>query len=338
MRGGAIPSAPVPEPKRKTDHPAIAEAKRVLEVEAAAILGLVDHLDDTFVNVVELINASQGRVVTMGLGKSGIICKKISATLASTGTPSFFLHPAEAIHGDLGMVVRGDVVLAISNSGETEELVRLLPSIKRIGAEIVAITGNASSSLAKGADHHLSAAISKEACPLGLAPTASTTATLALGDALAMALLLRKGFKEEDFAFLHPGGKLGKRFLRVRDLMHSGDDVPIVKTSTSMHDVIYEMSKKGFGITAVVDDRGRLRGVISDGDLRRLLQNDEQALRGTAGDSIKGKPVTISAEELASAALQMMEQRKITSLFIEDGDERVQGIIHLHDLWGLELF
>lgn len=328
----------MPEPKRKADHPAIAEAKRVLEVEAAAILGLVDHLDDTFVNVVELINASQGRVVTMGLGKSGIICKKVSATLASTGTPSFFLHPAEAIHGDLGMIVRGDVVLAISNSGETEELVRLLPSIKRIGAEIVAITGNAQSTLAKGADHHLSAAISREACPLGLAPTASTTATLALGDALAMALLLRKGFKEEDFAFLHPGGKLGKRFLRVHDLMHSGADVPVVKRTTSMHDVIYEMSKKGFGITAVVDDRERLQGVISDGDLRRLLQNDEEILRKTAGEAIKGKPVTIAADELASAALQIMEQRKITSLFIVDDSERVQGIIHLHDLWGLELF
>lgn len=320
------------------DHPAIAEAKRVLEVEAAAILGLVNHLDDTFVDVVEAINASTGRVVTMGLGKSGIICKKVSATLASTGTPSFFLHPAEAIHGDLGMVVRGDVVLAISNSGETEELVRLLPSVKRIGARIVAITGNPSSTLAKGADFHLSAAISKEACPLGLAPTASTTATLALGDALAMALLLRKGFKEEDFAFLHPGGKLGKRFLRVRDLMHSGADTPIVNMTTSMHDVIYEMSKKGFGITAVVDEQNRLRGVISDGDLRRLLQKDEAILRKSAADSIKGKPVTISGDELASAALEIMEQRKITSLFIVDDDERVQGIIHLHDLWGLELF
>src|SRR5438552_1967985 len=232
------------------DHPSLAEAKRVLEGEAAAILGLVDHLDESFVDVVELINGSNGRVITMGLGKSGIICKKVSATLASTGTPSFFLHPAEAIHGDLGMIVRGDIVLAISNSGETEELLRLLPSIKRIGAEIVAITGNPQSSLAKGADFHLSAAISKEACPLGLAPTASTTATLALGDALAMALLMRKGFKEEDFAFLHPGGELGKRFLRVRDLMHTGDAVPVVNESTVMHDVIYEMSKKGFGITA----------------------------------------------------------------------------------------
>ncbi|HEX8169519.1 MAG TPA: KpsF/GutQ family sugar-phosphate isomerase [Thermoanaerobaculia bacterium] len=319
-------------------HPAIAEARRVLEVESAAILGVIDHLDDHFIDAVELIAATTGRVVTMGVGKSGIICKKISATLASTGTPSFFMHPTEAIHGDLGMLVRGDVVLAISNSGETEELIRLLPSVKRIGASIVAITGNAASTLARGADHHLSAAISKEACPLGLAPTASTTATLALGDALAMALLVRRGFREEDFAILHPGGKLGKRFLRVRDLMHHGDEVPLVRTSTGMHDVVYEMSKKGFGIAAVIGDDGTLRGVISDGDLRRLLEHDEQILRKTAGDCMKVNPLTIAAGELASAALQMMEQRKITSLFIADEERRVEGIIHIHDLWGLELF
>jgi arabinose-5-phosphate isomerase len=328
-------SAAVRVPK---DHPAIAEAKRVLEVEAAAILGLIDHLDSTFSDVVELINGSNGRVITMGLGKSGIICKKISATLASTGTPSFFLHPAEAIHGDLGMIVKGDVVLTVTNSGETEELVRLLPSIKRIGAEIVAITGNPASTMAKGADYHLSAAISKEACPLGLAPTASTTATLALGDALAMALLVRKGFKEEDFAFLHPGGKLGKRFLRVRDLMHAGDQVPMVDEKTPMHDAIYEMSKKGFGITAVTRGDRVLRGVISDGDLRRLLQRDEEILKKTAGDCMKPNPVTIDGNQLASVALQMLEQRKITSLFIADADRRVEGLIHLHDLWGLELF
>lgn len=320
------------------DHPAIAEAKRVLEVEAAAIVGLIDHLDDTFVQVVELINACSGRVISMGLGKSGIICKKISATLASTGTPSFFLHPAEAIHGDLGMIVRGDVVLAVSNSGETEELVRLLPSIKRIGAELVAITGNPASTIAKGADYHLNASISKEACPLGLAPTASTTAVLALGDALAMALLRRKGFKEEDFAFLHPGGKLGKRFLRVRDLMHGGEQVPIVDIAAPMHDAIYEMSKKSFGITAVVRGDRVLQGVISDGDLRRLLQRDENIIRKTAGECMTRNPATIDGNELASAALQVLEQRKITSLFITDSDGRVEGLIHLHDLWGLELF
>ena len=321
-----------------SDHPTLVEARRVLEVEAAAILGLVAHLDDTFVGAVERINETTGRVVTMGVGKSGIICRKISATLASTGTPSFFMHPTEAIHGDLGMLVNGDIVLAISNSGETEELLRILPSVKRVGADIVAITGNPNSTLAKAADFHLSAAISKEACPLGLAPTASTTATLALGDALAMALLVRKGFKEEDFAFLHPGGRLGKKFLRVRDLMHKGDDVPIVGPTTSMHDVIYEMSKKGFGITAVTDDDRVLLGVISDGDLRRLLQNDESLLKKTARESMKPNPATIDSRELASAALQLMEEKKITSLFSVDEARRVDGIIHLHDLWGLELF
>ncbi len=325
-----------PEPSPH-EHPSLVEARRVLEVEAAAILSVIKHLDDTFVNVVEMLYSSGGRVVTMGLGKSGIICKKISATMASTGTPSFFLHPTEAIHGDLGMIVRGDTVLAISNSGETEELIRILPSLKRIGAEIVSITGNPASTLAKASDHHISAAIPKEACPLGLAPTASTTATLALGDALAMALLLRKGFKEEDFAVLHPGGKLGKRFLRVRDLMHTGNAVPVVESTATMNDTIYEMSKKGFGITAVVE-QGKLAGVISDGDLRRLLQKDERLLRKTAGDSMKRNPLTIADSELASAALQIMEERKVTSLFVADEARHVQGIIHIHDLWGLELF
>lgn len=326
--------APIDEPF----HPAIAEARRVLEVEAAAILGVIEHLDRHFIDAVELVAQSNGRVVTMGVGKSGIICKKISATLASTGTPSFFMHPTEAIHGDLGMLVRGDIVLAISNSGETEELVRLLPSIKRVGAEIIAITGNPTSTLARVADHHLNASISKEACPLGLAPTASTTATLALGDAFAMALLVRRGFREEDFGFLHPGGKLGKRFLRVRELMHHGDDVPLVRENTGMRDVIYEMSRKGFGIAAVTDERGVMQGVISDGDLRRLLAHDDLVVRKTAAESMKRDPVTISGDELASAALQIMEERKITSLFIVDDAQRVEGIIHIHDLWGLELF
>jgi arabinose-5-phosphate isomerase len=316
----------------------IAEARRVLEVEAAAILGLVDSLDDSFTTAVELICHSTGRVVTMGMGKSGIICKKISATLASTGTPSHFLHPAEAIHGDLGVVVPGDVVLAVSNSGETEEIVRLLESIKRIGAKLISITGNPASTLARHSDAHLSAAISREACPLGLAPTASTTASLAMGDALAMALLVRKGFRDEDFARLHPGGKLGKRFLRVRDLMHTGAEIPRVLLGASMRDVIWEMSDKGFGITAVTGEDGGLEGVISDGDLRRLLERDHDVIRRSAGESMKANPVTIDADELASAALEMMESRKITSLFIADDAGKVAGIIHLHDLWGLELF
>jgi len=324
--------------RNASDPPAIAEAKRVLEVEAAAILGLIDHLDQTFVDVVEAINASRGRVITMGLGKSGIICKKISATLASTGTPSFFLHPAEAIHGDLGMIVRGDVVLAVSNSGESEEILRVLESIKRIGASLIAITGNPASTIARNADHHISAAIPKEACPLGLAPTASTTATLALGDALAMALLIRKGFREQDFAALHPGGKLGKRFLRVRDLMHAGDQLPLVRPDTPMRDVIYEMSRKGFGIAAVAEANGTLRGVISDGDLRRLLQHDGQVLTRSAAESMKGAPVTIDPDALASSALERMEQRKITSLLVVDDSSRVEGLVHIHDLWGLELF
>ncbi|MFA6955498.1 MAG: KpsF/GutQ family sugar-phosphate isomerase [Thermoanaerobaculia bacterium] len=321
-----------------TNNPSIREARRVFEVEAAAIMGLNDHLGEEFVAAVELIRTAKGRVVSMGMGKSGIICRKISATLASTGTPSFFLHPAEAVHGDLGMVVAGDVVLAVSFSGEAEEIVRLLDPIKRLGAKLIAITGKPSSTLARNADIHLSAAIREEACPLGLAPTASTTATLALGDALAMALLVSKGFREEDFAILHPGGKLGKRFLRVRDLMHAGDAIPLVKFDTPMRDVIYEMSKKGFGIAAVANADGSLRGVISDGDLRRLIERDEAILQRTGGECCNTNPLLISADELASAALQVMEERKITSLFILGEGRRVEGILHLHDLWGLELF
>ncbi|MGZ5382116.1 MAG: KpsF/GutQ family sugar-phosphate isomerase, partial [Thermoanaerobaculia bacterium] len=226
----------------------------------------------------------------------------------------------------------------ISNSGETEEIARLVPAGKRLGATIVAITGNPASGLARSADFHISAAISREACPLGLAPTASTTATLALGDALAMALLGKKGFREEDFASLHPGGKLGKRFLKVCDLMHGGEQVPRVELDTPMRDAIYEMSRKGFGITAVVDERGRLEGCISDGDLRRLFERDEQTLRHAARQCMKPDPLTIAGSVLASAALQVMETRKITSLFITDSERRLEGILHIHDLWGLELF
>lgn len=341
VRDGGILRRVNPEDIGENDralHPALLEGRRVLEVESAAIRELVSRLDESFITAVEMIRDSNGRVVTMGIGKSGIICRKITATLASTGTPSLFLHPAEAIHGDLGMVVRGDVVLAISNSGETEEMVKLVEPIKRIGAKLISITGKPASSLARHADIHLSAEISREACPLGLAPTASTTASLALGDALAMAVLVARGFREEDFASLHPGGKLGKRFLRVVDLMHGGDEIPVVAEDTLMREVIYEMSRKGFGITAVVDGDGRLTGVISDGDLRRLLVQDERMVGKRAVECMHANPTTIGGSELASAALAIMENRKITSLFITDDAGRPEGILHIHDLWGIELF
>jgi arabinose-5-phosphate isomerase len=320
------------------DHPALEEGRRVLEVESAAIRALIPRLDGSFVSAVEMIAGTEGRVVTTGMGKSGIICRKLTATLASTGTPSLFLHPAEAIHGDLGMVKSGDVVILISNSGETEEVVRLLEPIRRLGARMIGVSGNPSSSLGRNCDVHLYAGIEREACPMGLAPTASTTAALAICDALAMAVLTARGFKEENFAFLHPGGKLGKKFLRVKDLMHAGEKVPSVAAATSMRDVIYEMSKKGFGITAVVDSERRLLGVISDGDLRRLIEKDEQILHRDARSSMNPNPRTIDDESLASAALQRMESAKITSLFVVGHERLLLGIIHIHDLWGLELF
>ena len=313
-------------------------AREVLEIEAAAVRGLVAQLDESFDRAVELIRAAPGRVVCSGMGKSGIVMKKVAATLSSTGTPAFFLHPAEAIHGDLGMLVAGDVVLAASYSGTTEELLRMVETIKRLGAKLIALTGNPQSPLARAADVHLAAVIDKEACPLNLAPTASTTATLALGDALAMALLEARGFTSDDFARFHPGGRLGKRLLRVDQLMHSGEELPRVTAATPMRDAIYEMSRKRFGITGVVDDQGVLVGVISDGDLRRLLERDEAVLQRTAGDCMKRDPKTISGGELAPAALALLEALRITSLFVCDDAGRPVGLVHLHDLWGLELF
>jgi arabinose-5-phosphate isomerase len=313
-------------------------ARQVLEIEAAAVSGLVSQLDGRFDDAVALLKSATGRVVCTGMGKSGIVMKKIAATLSSTGTPALFLHPAEAIHGDLGMLVPGDVVLAASYSGTTEELLRLVETVKRLAIPLVAMTGNDQSPLARHADIHLRAAIDKEACPLNLAPTASTTATLALGDALAMALLEARGFTPEDFAKLHPGGKLGKQFLRVEQLMHAGDALPSVHRETPLRDAIYEMSKKGLGITAVVDDGAKLLGCISDGDLRRLLERDAQPLQHTAGECMRPSPRTIAPGELASAALQQMESHRITSLFVCEEDARLLGIVHLHDLWGLELF
>lgn len=315
-------------------------ARQVLEIEAAAIAGLLDQLDESFDRAVRLLHECRGRVVCTGMGKSGHVMKKVAATFASTGTPAFFLHPAEAIHGDLGMIVDGDLVLAASFSGNTEELLRMLPALKRRAIPVVAITGNPQSPLAEHAEVHLSAAIDKEACPLNLAPTASTTATMAMGDALAMAMLDRRGFTTEDFARLHPGGNLGKRLLEVAALMHSDDAVPRVDTDTPLRDAIYEMSRKGLGITAVVDGE-RLVGVISDGDLRRLLStenDDANLLARTAGECMKREPKTIAPEELAPAALKKMEDHRITALFVCDEEARLVGVVHLHDLWGLELF
>ena len=313
-------------------------ARQVLEIEAAAVQGLVEQLDENFDRAVELLKQTQGRVVCTGMGKSGIIMKKLAATLSSTGTPALFLHPAEAIHGDLGMLATGDVVLAASYSGTTEELLRLVETLKRLGVPLIAITARRNSPIARHADLHLRVAIDQEACPLDLAPTASTTATLALGDALAMALLEAKGFTHEDFAQLHPGGQLGKRLLKVHQLMHTDEDLPQVDLETPMREAIYEMSRKKLGITAVTDSDRRLVGCISDGDLRRLLEKDGRLLEKTARDCLKTEPRVIHRDELASAALRIMEDNRITSLFVCTEAGELEGIVHLHDLWGLELF
>ncbi len=317
--------------------PARQQARRVLEIEAEAVRSLAGDLDAGFDAAVDAIKGTSGRVVVTGIGKSGIVGQKIAATFASTGTASFFLHPTEAIHGDLGMILKGDVVLAVSYSGDTEELIALAPHVKRRGASLIALTGNPASALARNADIVVTCRIREEACPLNLAPTASTTAQMAMGDALAMALSVEKGFRPEDFAALHPGGKLGKRFLRVSDLMHTGSAVPVVRSVAAMKDVVYEMSKKRFGITGVVDGAGRLAGAISDGDLRRLLESHgSKAMDLTAGEAMSASPKTISASAFATEALLGMEERKITSFFIVDEGGRPSGIVHLHDLWGVE--
>ena len=313
-------------------------AKRVLEIEAAAISGLLGQLDETFDRAIDLIRDSTGRVICTGMGKSGLVMRKVAATLSSTGTPSFFLHPAEAIHGDLGVVTAEDVVLAASYSGRTGELLRLAEILKRLSIPMVVMTGDHESPLATIADLHLRTAIDKEACPLNLAPTASTTALLALGDALAMALLESRGFTPEDFGRLHPGGQLGRRLLTVENLMRTGDRVPSIALTAPMSEAIYEMSNKGIGVTAVVDVDGVLRGVISDGDLRRLMETGSTVAEKTAEDCMHEGAKTIDRTELASAALKMMEDHRITSLFVTDEAGRLQGVVHIHDLWGLELF
>ena len=313
-------------------------ARKVLQTEAAAILALVDRLDERFDRAVRMLRDCEGRVIVTGMGKSGIICRKIAATLASTGTPAFFLHPAEATHGDLGVIQNKDVLLAISNSGETQEVLRLLEAIRRIGVSIVAITGNPASTLAQASDVSLDCHVSEEACPLNLMPTASTTAALALGDALCMTLLVEKGFKEEDFAKIHPGGKLGKKLMRVDQLMTSGADAPTVRSDTLMRDVIYEMSSKALGMTCVVDADSCLLGIITDGDLRRQMIDKPNILEMRAGDLMTKRPIVIEPSTLAASALLMMEQRKITSLVVASVDLKVQGVLHLHDLWRTDLF
>ncbi len=313
-------------------------ARRVLQIEAQAIADVLARLDATFERAVDALFACTGRVVVTGMGKSGLIGRKVSATLASTGTPSLFLHPAEALHGDLGMLVRKDVLLAISYGGETEEIIALLERVKRLEIKMVTLTGNARSTLADASDVVLDVSVKEEACSLNLAPTASTTVSMAVGDALAVALLERRGFKHDDFADLHPGGRLGKKLLRVENLMHGGEALPRVAVNTPMPDVIYEMSKKGLGITTVLDGDGRLAGVLTDGDLRRLMQKHKgAALEMTAGQCMTRTPQTILKGELASAALNLMERRKILAVVVVDNDGRALGVVHLHDLWTLEL-
>ena len=330
---------------RQTDRQAAALAPAdLVRTEAAALVALAARLEGPMASIfdraVELVlrcGGSHGRVVVTGMGKSGIIAQKIAATLSSTGSPALFLHPAEAVHGDLGVLMPGDVVIALSASGETEEILRLLATLKRKGDALISFCCNLNSTLAQASDVALDCGVEREACGLNLAPTASTTAMLALGDALAIAVSLRKGFRAEDFAELHPGGKLGKQLAKVRDLMHTGDEVPVVALKTPMTDVIYEMSSKKLGMTTVQED-GRLRGVISDGDLRRLLEREGgAALSKTAGEAMNAHPKTIGAEELAAKALAMLEERKITSLIAVDAEERVEGVVHLHDLWGVEM-
>ncbi len=311
----------------------IDQGKRVLKIEAEAIRALVDRIDHRFAEAVDLLQRCAGKVVVSGMGKSGLIGQKIAATLASTGTPAFFLHPAEGIHGDLGMLARKDVLVAISNSGETQEVLQLLPFVKRMGIPVVALTGRPESTLAKNSDVVLDVSVKEEACPMGLAPTASTTATLAMGDALAIALLQKRGFKEEDFALFHPGGTLGRRLLvKVRDLMHVGEALPRVGFRSSGHDAILEMTAKKLGMTTVVDGEGRLLGVITDGDLRRFLQRGGDLGNVTAGDLASRNPKTIAPDELATAAVHLMERFSITSLVVVDTVGQIVGVIHLHDL------
>jgi arabinose-5-phosphate isomerase len=313
-------------------------AKRVLRVESEAIASLIDRLDARFEKAVELLHACKGRVVVTGLGKSGLVGRKLAATFASTGTPALFLHTGEALHGDLGMLTAGDVMLAISASGETAELIELLETVKRLGVPLLALTANPKSTLAQASNIVLDIAVKEEACSLNLAPTASTAAAMAMGDALAIALLERRGFNEQDFAALHPGGRLGNKLRRVESLMHSGENAPHVLPTAKMPDVIYEMSRKGLGLAAVTEANGKLLGIITDGDLRRVMQKrQENVLALSAADCMTKNPITLSRHELAASALRVMEEKKITSLLITDPAGKLEGVLHIHDLWTLQL-
>jgi arabinose-5-phosphate isomerase len=313
----------------------IETAKRVLQIEATAVLALQSRIDGAFSQAVQMILNCHGKVVVTGMGKSGLICQKIAATMASTGTPTFFLHPAEGIHGDLGMLSKGDVVIAVSYSGETEEVLRILPVIKRMGLPLIAASGNPKSTLGIAGDVHLDISVAEEACPLGLTPTASTTATLAMGDALAVTLLDKRGFKAEDFALFHPGGSLGKKLLlRVEDLMHVGNDIPLVSLETLLRDALFEITSKQLGVTGVVDAQGALVGVFTDGDLRRIMEKGLESLQQPIYQVMSISPKRILRRNLAAKALQVMEKHSITSLFVfEDAHGKAPiGVVHLHDL------
>ncbi len=317
----------------------IGRAKRVLRVEAEAIAALAERIGADFEKAVDSLYDCKGRVVVTGMGKSGLIGRKIAATFSSTGTPSFFLHAAEALHGDLGMLAEGDAMVAVSASGETDELVELLEPVKRLGIPLITLTGAPNSTLGRESDVVLDISVKEEACSLKLAPTTSTTAALAMGDALAVVLAERRDFQVDDFAALHPAGRLGKKLRRVEALMHSGDRIPAVRASTKMPDVIYEMSRKGLGLTAVTEPDGRLLGIITDGDLRRVMQRRrENVLDLSAGDCMTKNPITLARTELAAAALRLMEERKITSVLVVDSAGKLEGVLHIHDLWNLQLF
>lgn len=313
-------------------------ARRVLEIESRSIADLIERLDERFDEAVRQVSECQGRVVVTGMGKSGIIGQKIAATLNSTGRPSVFMHPAEAIHGDLGMLVSGDVLLAISNSGETEEIVRLLELVRRIGAGVIALTGQPGSTLALEADVHIDVGVKHEACNLDLVPTSSTTAALAMGDAIAVACYELRGFSPQDFARFHPGGRLGRRLLRVRGLMHSAESLPSVRRDRELLEAIAELDSKKLGMVCVTDDEGLLVGIITDGDLRRRLLQQSDPLKGRADEAMASDPCTIGADSLASVALKLMEQKKITSLPVVDDKQLLLGVIQIHDLWRTELF